>query len=176
VKCAKPVRGGDIKLETTRKDYLSISGIEVYTAACKGNGCNGMTSSTRMRSTTSTSRTRQMPPMMKMGGMGGMGGMHMRRAVPFQLSFSMGSDKVSLNRGTASQGDVYSKSFPATNAFSNGSKFTHTKNKIGQWWKCAFNGGAQWVWKVRVLNRRDCCGARLAGVQISIGGQECGKI
>jgi hypothetical protein len=50
------------------------------------------------RTTTSTSRTSSMPPMMKMGGFGGfkMGGMtstttHFRRAVPFKLSFSMGS-------------------------------------------------------------------------------------
>jgi len=88
----------------------------------------------------------------------------------------MGSQKVSLNQGTASQGDVYSNSFPATNAFSNGSKFTHTQNKVGQWWKCSFNGGQQWVWQVRILNRRNCCGHRLKGVKVTIGGKECGTI
>jgi hypothetical protein len=57
-----------------------------------------------------------------------------------------------------------------------GSKFTHTTNKKGQWWKASFQGGDQWVWKVRVLNRRDCCGQRLKGVKISVGGTECGTI
>jgi len=69
VKCAKPVRGGEVKLTTTQKNYLSISGIEVYSAKCTGSGCNGMPSGGMTRTTTSTSRSSPMP-MMKMGGMG----------------------------------------------------------------------------------------------------------
>jgi len=108
--------------------------------------------------------------------MGGFGGM-MRRGKPFQMSFSMGSAKASLNQGSASQSNPYGRNqFPAQNAFKGGSKFTHTNAGVGEWWKCSFNGGNQWVWKVRVLNRRDCCGGRLKGTKISIGGQECGTI
>lgn len=29
---------------------------------------------------------------------------------------------------------------------------------------------------VRILNRKDCCGNRLAGVKVSIGGAECGTV
>jgi hypothetical protein len=58
----------------------------------------------------------------------------------------------------------------------NNNSFTHTKNKKGSWWKASFKGGEQWVWKVRVQNRVDCCGGRLRGVKISIGGQLCGQI
>jgi len=44
------------------------------------------------------------------------------------------------------------------------------------WWKAKFAGGLQWVWKVRVQNRVDCCGGRLRGVEVKIGGETCGKI
>jgi hypothetical protein len=42
VKCTKPVKGGMVILETTRAEYLSISGIEVYSARCSGNGCGSV--------------------------------------------------------------------------------------------------------------------------------------
>jgi hypothetical protein len=116
--------------------------------------------------------------MMKMGGGFGFGGM-IRRGKSFQLSFSMGNTKVSLDQGKASQGpkSYGNNGYPATNAFSGGSKFTHTESGAGMFWKCPFSGNQNaWVWKVRVLNRRDCCGDRLSGTKISIGGQECGTI
>jgi len=118
---------------------------------------------------TTTSRSRSMPmPMMKTGGFGGFkrsgGG-------SYSMSFSMGNSKVSMNQGSASQASPYGNNgYPAKNAFSNGSKFTHTNNGVGMWWKCSFNGGDQWVWKVRVLNRKDCCGGRLKGTKVTIGG------
>jgi len=107
-------------------------------------------------------------PMMKTGGFGGFkrsgGG-------SYSMSFSMGNSKVSMNQGSASQASPYGNNgYPAKNAFSNGSKFTHTNNGVGMWWKCSFNGGDQWVWKVRVLNRKDCCGGRLKGTKVTIGG------
>lgn len=40
MKCAKPLRGDKIVLETTKSEYLSISGIEAYTATCSG-ACGG---------------------------------------------------------------------------------------------------------------------------------------
>jgi hypothetical protein len=44
------------------------------------------------------------------------------------------------------------------------------------WWKASFVGGGALIERVRVKNRHDCCGERLAGTRITIGGQECGKI
>jgi hypothetical protein len=42
-------------------------------------------------------------------------------------------------------------------------------------WKAQF-GGSYYVDRVRIRNRRDCCGARLADVAVFIGGKECGKV
>jgi len=38
VKCARPLRGDKVTLETTQNDYLSINGIEVYTATVVSGG------------------------------------------------------------------------------------------------------------------------------------------
>jgi len=47
----------------------------------------------------------------------------------------------------ASQASPYGNNgYPATNAFSNGSKFTHTNRGAGMWWQAKFSGGATWVW------------------------------
>jgi hypothetical protein len=88
------MKGRAVRLVTTQRTYLSISGFEAYT---------GMGVTTRTMRSTSTSRTRSMPPTMKMGGFKGGWGMSsmVRRAVPFKMSFSMGSDKVTLNQGSA---------------------------------------------------------------------------
>jgi hypothetical protein len=87
----------------------------------------------------------------------------------------MSNNKITLQN--ASQGDNYHPTlYQAVNALQNNNKFTHTKNKVGQWWKAEFKGGEQYVWKVRIENRYDCCGARLQGVKVSIGGQVCGQI
>jgi hypothetical protein len=32
------------------------------------------------------------------------------------------------------------------------------------------------VGKVRILNRKDCCGARLAGTIVTVDGKECGRV
>jgi len=94
VTCSRPMKGRAVRLVTTQRTYLSISGFEAYT---------GMGVTTRTMRSTSTSRTRSMPPTMKMGGFKGGWGMSsmVRRAVPFKMSFSMGSDKVTLNQGSA---------------------------------------------------------------------------
>jgi hypothetical protein len=43
------------------------------------------------------------------------------------------------------------------------------------WWRANF-GGNFWIDRVKIRNRRDCCGARLAGTAVFIGGKECGKV
>jgi len=75
VTCSKPATGGFIKLVTTRNEYLSISGIEVWTGV--------WTSTTTTTTTTTTSRSFSRPRAIPMGmsrfrpGMAGFGG-HMR--------------------------------------------------------------------------------------------------
>lgn len=121
------------------------------------------------RVTTSSSMKRVPMPMMKMGGWGKMGGMTRRSSPVFRMT---GTKAVLIN---ASQGDKYHPTlYGANNALKNDNSFTHTKNKVGQWWKASFKGGEQWVWKVRIQNRVDCCGGRLRGVKVTIGGQVCG--
>jgi hypothetical protein len=44
------------------------------------------------------------------------------------------------------------------------------------WWKANIQGGDAWVWKVRVLNRRDCCGNRLSGTKVLVDNVMCGQI
>jgi hypothetical protein len=43
------------------------------------------------------------------------------------------------------------------------------------WWRASF-GQSYWINKVKIRNRKDCCGERLAKTVVFIGGKECGKI
>lgn len=43
------------------------------------------------------------------------------------------------------------------------------------WWRAQF-GREYWIDRVRIRNRRDCCGGRLAGTEVFIGGETCGKV
>jgi hypothetical protein len=84
--------------------------------------------------------------------------------------------KVGFNQKGVRQSTNYgNNSYPATNAWSNGSKFTHTNKGVGQWWEVKFNQG-YFIDRVRILNRRDCCGGRLAGTKVFVGRQECGQV
>jgi len=83
--------------------------------------------------------------------------------------------KVGFNTGACKQSTNYNNqnSYPCSNAFSMGPKFTHTGAGAGQWWEVPFNQG-YWVDRVRVLNRRDCCGSRLHNTKVMIDNQLCG--
>jgi hypothetical protein len=101
---------------TTQNTYLSISGFEAFTGAAPAGGM------TRMRTTTRTSKSGGIP-MMRMGGY----------KIP-------ANTKAGLNNSSAKQSTNYGNNqFPATNAWSNGSKFTHTNAGVGQWWEVQFN-------------------------------------
>ena len=72
----------------------------------------------------------------------------------------------------STQASPYGKnSFPASNAFNNkgGKKFTHTNKGVGMFWKANF-GENEIIDRVRILNRKDCCGGRLSGTIVLIGG------
>ena len=83
--------------------------------------------------------------------------------------------RIQLTR--CSQASPYANNaYPCTNAFDrSGSKFTHTNRGVGMWWRAEF-GQMYWVDRVRIRNRRDCCGNRLAGTDVFIGGQKCGQV
>jgi hypothetical protein len=84
-----------------------------------------------------------------------------------KVGFNMGSVKQSTNYGN--------NAYPASNAWSNGSKFTHTNAGVDQWWEVRFNRG-YWIDRVRVRNRSDCCGGRLAGTKVMVDNQLCGQV
>jgi hypothetical protein len=95
VKCSKPMYGGKIRLVTTQRTYLSISGFEAWTGSAGS-------------STTTTTST---------GG----------SSVNIRLEKNKG-----MVRGTAKQSTNYgNNSYPASNAWSNGPKFTHTNAGVG---------------------------------------------
>lgn len=155
VTCPKQTTGNKVELKTTRNEYLSISGIEVWTGVWSWSSSTTTTTTT----TTTTSTSRPMPMGFKMGGfktmsrsmslpmgfkMGGfkMGGF---RTKPLQLTFSHTGNKVAFENMT--QGPRYSNDrFPASNVLSGGSKFTHTTAKAGAYWKADFQGGEKWIW------------------------------
>jgi hypothetical protein len=84
--------------------------------------------------------------------------------------------KGGFNMSSCRQSTNYSNTnYLANWAFQGPSKFSHTKNGVGQWWEVAFNQ-QYWVERVRVLNRRDCCGGRLNGTKVMIDNQVCGQI
>jgi hypothetical protein len=77
----------------------------------------------------------------------------------------------------STQASPYARNkYPSTYAFDkSGNKFTHTNKGVGMWWRANF-GENEIVAYVRILNRKSCCGNRLSGTIVSIGGQECGKV
>ena len=82
--------------------------------------------------------------------------------------------KIGFNIGGARQSTNYgNNSYPAQNAFRG--KFTHTNAGVGQWWEVPFNRPYA-IDRVRILNRRDCCGNRLSGTKVFVDNQYCGAV
>jgi hypothetical protein len=132
---------------------LSIQGFEAYT---------GRAEST-MKTTTSTSTSRGR--VIKTGGSGfGFGG-----------TPSGASSKITLKN--PSMNKPYSAgSYKADWALSGGSKTSIAAKGVGNWWKAYFDDGARLVERVRVKNRHDCCGGRIAGTKVTISGQFCATL
>jgi hypothetical protein len=117
VKCQTDIRGDRIEIRTTKNEYLSISGIEVWSGEDEGDddgitigGPVGETESGEVESTE---------------GGSGWGNYN----VP-------ANTKCEINEGSAQQSTNHDKrnSFPASNAFA-GNKFTHTRPGVGEWWE-----------------------------------------
>jgi len=68
---------------------------------------------------------------------------------------------------------TYSAAYSADKVLTGG--LSITGRGVGQWWNADF-GGAFSVGKVRIQNRKDCCGARLGGTRVLIGDKECGRV
>ena len=79
---------------------------------------------------------------------------------------------------TIKQSDPYNNNqFPSGNALdSNGSTFSCTNHGVGQYWMGWFTNGYHLITTVRIRNRGDCCGERLAGTKIKIGNELCGMV
>jgi hypothetical protein len=83
---------------------------------------------------------------------------------------------VHLKKATQGPGN-YNKqnSYPAKNAINGSGKFTHTNKGVGRWWRGEF-GGMYHIAMVKIRNRKDCCGQRLAKTKVFIGTQLCGQL
>lgn len=46
----------------------------------------------------------------------------------------------------------------------------------GNWWRASFADGNSLIERVRIRNRHDCCGERIAGTKVTVDGQLCGTI
>jgi len=135
VECKKPLRGDEIKVEQTKKEHLSFSFIEVFTAQ-------------GVEEEESEEGSYNVKPNTKAG----------------------------LNKGSVKQSTNYSNTNYLPNwAFQGPNKFSHTKRGAGQWWEVSFNQD-YWVDRVKILNRRDCCGGRLAKTDVYIGKEKCGQV
>jgi hypothetical protein len=64
----------------------------------------------------------------------------MRRTRTSRSTYNVPANtKAAFNSGSAKQSTNYGNNgYPASNAFSGGSKFTHTNKGVGQWWEVRF--------------------------------------
>jgi len=83
---------------------------------------------------------------------------------------------VTFNQELVSQSSPYGdNAYPAANAVDGSDKFTHTNQGVGMWWKAQFAEEYNFT-KIRIRNRVDCCGARLAKTKVMVSGQLCGTL
>jgi len=81
---------------------------------------------------------------------------------------SNGEAQVNITADMVSQSTNYNGGqFPASNGISSESNFTHTNSGIGQWWKVNFSRKYN-ITKIRITNRQDQCGQRIANTQVLI--------
>jgi hypothetical protein len=132
---------GKIRLVTTQRTYLSISGFEAWT----GSAGSSTTTTTSSSSSSSTS-----------------------------YRVSGNSSVITITKAYLNK--PYSgSSYKAEWALQGGSKTAIAAKGVGNFWKGTFSSPAL-VEKVKVKNRHDCCGNRIAGTKITISGQFCGTI
>ena len=92
--------------------------------------------------------------------------------------FSVEGPATKLTLTNASMNKPYSaSSYKAEWALEAGAKRTAIAAiGVGNWWKASFGDGDSVVEKVRIRNRHDCCGTRIAGTKVTVDGQLCGTI
>lgn len=93
-----------------------------------------------------------------------------------QIMTSTSEYQLSFSGAKASQSSPYAgNSFPAVNAINGSNKTTHTKKGIGMWWKVVFPKNHN-IQRIKIRNRIDCCGERLAGSMVFVSEQLCGQL
>ena len=85
------------------------------------------------------------------------------------------ASQIKIHENNVSQSSLYSNAYPAKNAVNGKGKFAHTNAGVGQWWKAEFMQEIDFT-KIRIKNRSDCCGERLAKTKVMISGKLCGSI
>jgi hypothetical protein len=70
---------------------------------------------------------------------------------------------------------IYNNAYKGINAINGSGRFTHTLKGVNQWWKAGFGKDYNIV-MVKIRNRIDCCGQRLAGTKVMIGTQLCANL
>jgi len=71
------------------------------------------------------------------------------------------------------------KQFPCENAYGGKGKhykFSHTKGGAKGWWEGSWGNQYFLVTEVKILNRKDCCGDRLASSKVEVDGELCGTL
>jgi hypothetical protein len=93
-------------------------------------------------------------------------------------SFEVEGEAKKISLRDPSMNKPYSKNayLPTWALSSSGNKTSITARGVGNWWKASFVGGEQLVERVRVKNRHDCCGDRIAGTKITVDGELCGTL
>jgi hypothetical protein len=79
------------------------------------------------------------------------------------------SSKISVENPSMNK-PYSSGSYKAEWALEGGKRTAITARGVGNWWKASFVGGSALIERVRVKNRHDCCGNRIAGTKVTIGG------
>jgi hypothetical protein len=92
------------------------------------------------------------------------------------ITASGASSKITLKNASMSKNYSGSNFLPDYALKYNGSRTAIAAKGVGQWWKAEFDGGARLVERVRVKNRHDCCGNRIAGTKVTISGQFCATL
>jgi hypothetical protein len=62
------------------------------------------------------------------------------------------------------------RSYKAEWALEGGKRTAITTRGVYTWWQASFVGGPRLVDSVRIMNRKDCCGDRIVGTRVTIGG------
>jgi hypothetical protein len=168
--CRRPIRGSFVKLITTRNEYLSITGIRCYG---RGRRPTGPTPRPPVRPPRPPVRPPVRPP--KPPVRPPKPPVRPPRP-PIRPPRPPGGRWYRFTCRDVSQSSPYANNrFPACNAVNGSGRFTHTNKGVNQWWRGRMRHAYR-ITRIRIRNRRDCCGQRLARTKVLVDGRECGRM